>query len=270
MQDSLSPALNELIFSNKNKGYGAYLLRTLYNKHLSVAIIIGTIAFTLAVASPIIYAALKPKEDIKKQQTMVIDYTLLAEPPSIDKKQEVVQVDAPPPLKSTIKFLPPIIKPDDQVQEEEIPTVEQLQEVEAGTETREGQAGGVDYSLMEVNEPTAEIVKEPEPVKEEVFTYVEEMPSFPGGNEALMTFLVQNIQYPEIAKRAGVEGRVFVSVVVKSNGQIGDAQVVKGIGAGCDEEALRVVKMMPKWAPGKQNGNSVTVRVSIPILFKLN
>lgn len=270
-QFSYKTDLNELIFANKNKEYGAYKLRKKYKAYLTIAMWTAIVLFVLGTAAPIILSKLTPKEDLSKlNRKKIVQITDLAEPPSIDKKQEIQQqVEAPPPLKSTIKFLPPVVKPDEQVTEEYIPTVEELHDVDPGAKTQEGQEGGIDYSLIEVQETKEEIV-EPEEKKEEAFSYVEEMPSYPGGEEALMQFIYSNVQYPEIAKRAGVEGKVFVSFVVEKNGSITEVRVAKGIGAGCDEEAVRVVRMMPGWKPGKQNGKSVRVRVLIPFTFKLN
>ncbi len=260
--------INEIIFLRKNKEYGAYILRKLYSKFLTYAVIIACSAFTLAVSSPLIIAYLKPKEEITAKKKINLLYTELAEPPSIDKKQEVVPVDAPPPLKSTMKFTPPVIKPDEQVVDEYIPTQEELKTVDPGTKTQQGDPTGVDYSLIDVEEEEAPVeeVKEEKP---EVFTFVEEMPSFPGGNEAFLSYVASNIQYPEIAKRAGVEGKIFVSFIVGKDGGVSNVEVVKGIGAGCDEEAVRVIRSMPKWNPGKQNGRPVLVKVSVPIIFRL-
>jgi protein TonB len=259
--------LDEVIFEKKNKEYGAYKLRKAYKLYLASALWIAIIAFFLGTAGPVIYNKIAPKPEVKiKKRTISI--TELSEPPSIGEKKEVVEVDAPPPLKSTIAFLPPVIKPDEQVTEEYMPTIEELKNVDPGATTQQGVEGGVDYSLLEVQD-APKVVQEEAEEKAEVFTYVEEMPSFPGGQEELLTFLAENIKYPEIAKRAGVEGKIFVSFVVAKSGKITDIQMVKGIGAGCDEEAIRVVRMMPEWKPGKQNGAPVNVRVSIPIVFKL-
>ena len=95
------------------------------------------------------------------------------------------------------------------------------------------------------------------------------MPQFPGGSSELLKFFAQNIIYPEIAKRAEVEGKINLSFIVDKNGSISDIQIVKGIGAGCDEEAVRILKMMPRWSPGKQNGKPVLTRINIPVVFKL-
>ena len=206
-------------------------------------------------------------EEVKKVKRKIVKISELAEPPSIGEKKAVEKVEAPP-LKSTIAFLPPVVRPDEQVTEEYIPTVEELKNVDPGAKTQQGVEGGVDYSLLEVEETVEEkVVKEEK--KEEPFSFVEEMPSYPGGNDELLGFFASNIQYPEIAKRAGVEGKVMVQFVVEKSGDITEIAVLKGIGAGCDEEAVKVARMMPRWTPGKQNGKPVRVRMVIPIHFRL-
>jgi len=95
------------------------------------------------------------------------------------------------------------------------------------------------------------------------------MPSFPGGDQELYKFLSENIRYTEIAKRAGIEGKLILQMTISSNGKINDIIIVKGLPAGLDGEAIRVIRSMPNWIPGKQNGRPVNVRVSIPIVFKL-
>lgn len=96
------------------------------------------------------------------------------------------------------------------------------------------------------------------------------MPEFPGGMEAMMHFLSDNIRYPEKAKDDNIEGRVFIQFVVEKDGSIGEVKLLRGIGGGCDEEAIRVVKAMPKWTPGQQDGKAVRVYYTLPIFFKLD
>jgi len=105
--------------------------------------------------------------------------------------------------------------------------------------------------------------------EEEVFMIVDQMASFPGGEEALFNFLRDNIKYPEEAKLKGIEGTVYVSFVVMADGSVQKAKVVRAIGGGCDEEALRVVNLMPKWTPGEQSGKSVSVQYNLPLSFNL-
>ncbi len=113
-----------------------------------------------------------------------------------------------------------------------------------------------------------EVIEE-EVVEQEIFTIVETMPSFPGGQEKLMQYLATNIKYPQIARESNVQGRVYLSFVVEPDGSVSNVKVLRGIGAGCDEEAMRVVKAMPKWSPGKQRGKSVRVSYNLPVNFKL-
>ncbi len=106
-------------------------------------------------------------------------------------------------------------------------------------------------------------------VEAEIFTVVEAMPEFPGGMAKLMGFLGKNIKYPPLAKESGIQGRVFINFVVEPNGQISNVKVLRGIGGGCDEEAVRVVNSMPKWKPGMQRGKPVRVSYNLPVKFTL-
>ena len=113
-----------------------------------------------------------------------------------------------------------------------------------------------------------EIVEE-EVVEQEIFQIVEEMPAFPGGEGKLMEYVAKNIKYPQIARETGIQGRVFVGFVVEPDGSISNVKLLRGIGGGCDEEAMRVIKSLPKWKPGKQRGKAVRVSYQIPVFFKL-
>lgn len=106
-------------------------------------------------------------------------------------------------------------------------------------------------------------------VDEGVFVMVEKMPEFPGGNEAMAQYIINNIKYPEQAKKENISGKVYVSFVVEKDGSISRVKVIKGIGGGCDEEALRVVRKMPKWEPGTQHGKPVRVQYTLPLNFKM-
>ena len=105
--------------------------------------------------------------------------------------------------------------------------------------------------------------------KDSVFSVVEKMPYYPGGTDKLIRFIVSNIKYPADAKAKGIEGKVFVKFIVKKDGTISNVSIIRGIGSSCDEEAIRVVKLMPKWIPGEQKGEKVDVEFNLPIKFKL-
>ena len=123
----------------------------------------------------------------------------------------------------------------------------------------------------EVEEYVAPVRQDEEESAEEtqIFMVVESMPEFPGGEPSLYKYLAENIKYPQMAKESGIQGRVFVTFVVERDGSVTDVRVLRGIGGGCDEEAIRVVKAMPKWTPGKQRGKSVRVQYNLPVKFTL-
>ena len=249
--------VDELIFAHKNKDYGSYKLRKSYKKYVTISMWIAIFIVLMVTTGPAIYRWINPEEVVEKKRK-VVQITQLEQPPSIGEEQEIEEIQAPP-LKSTIKFTPPVVKPDEQVQDEYMPTVDELKEVDPGAETQEGVEGGVDYSLIEVEEKVVEEEKAPT-----YFVAVEEMPEPIGGIKAIQ----EKISYPEIAKRAGVEGKVYILAFVDENGNVTKAQVLKGIGAGCDEAAQDAV-LQTKFKPGKQRGTPVKVQVSIPIVFKL-
>jgi len=251
-------SIDDLVFAKKNKEYGAYRLRKSYQKYLSIAMWIAIVIVILVTTGPTIYRMINPEEVATNKKRKVV-ITELAPPPSIGEKKEDIPIEAPPPLKSTIKFTPPVIKPDEQVQDDFV-TVDELKDVDPGLQTEEGSTAGVDYSLIETEEKVVED-KETAPT---YFVAVEEMPEPIGGIKAIQ----EKITYPEIAKRAGVEGKVYILAFVDENGNVTKAQVLKGIGAGCDEAALDAV-LKTKFKPGKQRGTPVHVQVSIPIIFKL-
>lgn len=111
--------------------------------------------------------------------------------------------------------------------------------------------------------------EEMEEEEAQIFTVVESMPQFPGGDAALLTYLGENIKYPRMALESGIQGKVFVTFVVEKDGHISDVRVLRGIGGGCDEEAIRVVQSMPQWTPGRQRNMAVRVQFNLPVRFIL-
>jgi protein TonB len=120
-----------------------------------------------------------------------------------------------------------------------------------------------------VEEYHAPVSEEKEVEETEIFTVVEESPGFPGGDEARIKFLQENIKYPTMARESGIQGTVYVTFVVEKGGNVSDVKILRGIGGGCDEEAIRVIRAMPRWNPGKQRGKSVRVQFNMPIKFTL-
>lgn len=122
---------------------------------------------------------------------------------------------------------------------------------------------------LELDDYVPPEIEEEEVVEEEIFLIVENQPEFPGGDVGRLKYLRDNIKYPQLAKETGIQGSVYITFVVEPDGRVSNVQVVRGIGGGCDEEAIRVVKNMPKWKPGSQRGRNVRVRFSMPIKFTL-
>ncbi|MCS6821102.1 MAG: TonB family protein [Microscillaceae bacterium] len=261
-----------LVFDNRNKLYGAYILRKSYNDKIIIAMI-ATIIFAVTVlAGPVIYKYLV-KEDVIEKKKEIKVAVKLAPPPPMDPKlppPPPVPPPPPPPKISTVKFVPPEPEEDEKVQEEP-PKIEDLKNKQISTETVKGDDNVNPDNVIVVDEPTnqAGSVIGAQPQEEEPFIVVEQMPEPPGGMAAFMKYLSKNINYPAQARRNGVEGKVFLSFVVAPDGSIKDITLLKGIGAGCDEEAIRVLSNSPKWTPGKQSGRAVPVKYTLPVVFKI-
>jgi protein TonB len=175
---------------------------------------------------------------------------------SEDDIEIVPQTNQAPPPPPPPPPPPEVIEVDDDEELEEEPEIFE-QEFELEQEIEE--------PVYVEPEPPA-----PEPEEPDFFVVVEDMPEFPGGEADMYKWLGKNIKYPQVAKENGIEGKVFVRFIVNEKGKVQDAQVLRGIGGGCDEEALRVVKDMPAWKPGKQRGKPVRVQFTIPIHYQLN
>lgn len=253
----------DIIFENKHKAYGAYMLRKKYNAIVVKAAVIASGTLLLGLSLPAIIGAFEPEGSEEKQELVAtVQYMELAPPPPIQKEM------APPPPKApevqkVVKYVPPKVTKEEVVEEKELPTMEEIKNNQIGTVDVEGKEG------LTVENPV--VVEEGNGLAtEEVFDFVEESPEYPGGMEALGKFLQKNLRYPARANRMGIEGTVYVSFVVDQNGLINAVEVKKGIDASCDEEAARVISKMPPWKPGKQRGQAVKVRYIMPIKFKLN
>ena len=264
-------SLNDIVFEGRNKAYGAYVLRRLYQRHVTRALVIATAVFLLLIAFPLISQYLKdrlPKEPKKNLQENV----LMDAPPLDDTKPPPPppppEAPPPPPPKlTTIKFTPPVVKKDEEVKKEEVPDQEELKEKTVATVTVQGNTNAPDLSeLSGDGDKVVEAV-----VENKVYTYVEQMPQLPGGggNTAIVAAIQKATKYPSLALRNQVEGRIFVSFTVNAEGNVSDVKVVKGLGSGLDEETMRAVKTLPKFIPGKQNGRAVSVSFTVPITFKI-
>ncbi len=277
--DLYDPKWVDMVFAGKNKEYGAYQLRKGTSGRNIKSLLILVIAAAL-VGGFLAWKVIEQKQaeeqqaymeamELAKLQQQAKKEEKKKEPvkPKIEPKKEI------PVARETQKFTAPVIKKDELVKEEnQVKQMDKLDEkVAVGTENK---AGVKDRTVEAVRSEIAVAAPPPPPapkpeVATKVFDVVEEMPSFPGGNAALMSYLSSNTKYPVVAQENGVQGRVIVSFVVERDGSISDVKVARSVDPSLDREAQRVVKSMPRWSPGKQNGSTVRVKYTVPVVFRL-
>jgi len=252
---------NEIVFADRNKEYGAYVLRKEYNKRVSW-ILLGVFIFSLLLFGVKYYIDTRPKE-VEKPIDMTNIVVDLTPPPPQEEQPPPPPPPPPPPVVEMVKFTPPVIK-DDAVEEEPQKIQEEVKDVNVGTKDQEG-----DKDI--VAPPTETVAGPTEPAQPEIFTIVEEQAEFPGGMAELVKFIQKNLQYPPMAREAGITGKCVLRFVVNETGEISNVEVLKGVPGcpDCDKEAVRVVKAMPKWKPGKMTGKAVKCYFNLPINFKL-
>lgn len=267
--DIFKPEWLDVVFAGRNKAYGAYELRKSNPKTTNKAFFIGSVLFILAVSSPTIakWISGQMPED---EEAVKVTEVVLAPPPPVNEEAPPPPpiVEPPKPKVDQVKFPPPVVVPAEQVRDEEPPTVEELKVADPGQKTIEGDPN----ADIRIDEPVGEAPKEVAIVEDNNirdFASVEVLPKFPGGDDAFNKYLSRNIKYPPLARENNITGRVIVSFVVEKNGQLTDIKVLRGLGYGTDEEAIRVLKNTPKWSPGEQNGRPVRVQYTIPIFFQL-
>ncbi|MBR4897832.1 MAG: energy transducer TonB [Prevotella sp.] len=264
----------DLVFEGKNQAFGAYALRKDTGKRNLKALIL-TVATIVAIM--LLVAAKVAIENQLASRVAITDDVELSklaqkketkverkEPVKIEMEKQVVEK-----VKSSVKFTAPEIKKDNEVNpEDEIKSQDDLSK----TNTAIGSFGvkGNDEEGGEVLKAQQVAVDEaPKEEETKVFDVVEQMPSFPGGDAALMKFLSEHIKYPVVAEENGIQGRVIATFVVERDGSITDVKVIKSVDPSLDKEAIRVLKSMPKWIPGKQNGSAVRVKYTVPVTFRL-
>ena len=248
--------LDEIVFRDRNKEYGAYYLRRINKKYTTRSLMIGVAALLLAVLIP--FFVFKQARSVNVEKTVGAEFTELKRAPE----------DAPPPpppppppaeMEQKVKFTAPVVTTDTV---EETSSLLNQDELNASSVTV---APITEEQEIVVEETENKVIEQQAPV----FTIVELMPGYNGGEEAMYKYLSDNIKYPQVAKETGIQGNVIVTFVVEKDGTITDVRILKDIGGGCGEEALRVVKAMPRWNPGKQNGVPVRVQFNLPIRFTL-
>ncbi|MEO5910498.1 MAG: energy transducer TonB [Pelobium sp.] len=269
----------DLVFENRNQSYGAYVLRRDSGNYLKRALLIAISIF----AGSILLSAFTNRnfnKDPKVKITTVIDttavdLTAILEPEKPKKEEPKVEQSLPKQQVEDLRQVKLIanIKPvNDVLATAEIPTIEDVNKSLIGMNTNEGKDASEGINSPSENKlgTGGNGIKEEgsnEPVN---VNLLEVYPEFPGGMEAWAKFLNKNLRYPYTAQENNIQGRVTVSFVVERDGEITNLKVIRGIGAGCDEEAMRVIKKSPLWKSGVQNGRKVRVSYVMPIVFKMN
>ena len=270
----------DLVFEGKNKDFGAYVIRTESTKRHNKAVlwsIIGTIIFGL-----LAFGYVKASQYIEERRIaewgeqidVIVDMSQEAEDP--EPEQERLEQEKPEVLQdvlNSIKVTELQIVEDNEVnREDEILSqdeIEQTNKAFGQTNVDNGQDDRTQFQTA-VEEVVVEKKEEkPKEVKEEIHTLVEQMPQFPGGDAALMKYLSSHINYPPMAAENNVQGKVILQFVVEKDGRVGEVKIARSVDKDLDKEAIRVVKSLPKFTPGRQNGYPVRVWYTLPVNFKL-
>jgi len=254
MDDKTITCWDDLCFEHRHKGYGAYVLRYLYPFYLTISVFAVIFFFVTGVVGPRLLEEKQAQESDKKVK--VIDYTELKAAPPIEKIEL--------PKAAVAKYVAPKVVEEEVKPEEEVPTITQATAAVDTTivETPIQQEEKVEVVVVEPPAPEPE--PEPEPVPDVI-----KDPEFPGGQKELTKWLSKHLEYPSMAQRMGIEGKVLVEFTVDENGKISDAVVIEGIHKLCDNEALRLVKSMPAWIPGEKNGVKTRTKYRLPVRFVL-
>lgn len=259
----------ELVFEGKNHDFGAYEMRRDSAARHNKAMLIVTILAIVVILLPSIIRFVAPKKEAEEKMTEVT--TLSKLPPAEVKQEEFKKPDAPPPppLKSSLKFTAPVIKKDEEVPaEEEMKTQEEVTQSKVAISIADVK-GNDEIHGQDIADLREVAQEKPKEEVEEIFMAAEQMPQFPGGPAALQEFLAKNLRYPPIAAENGISGTVVVRFAVWKDGSIRNIEVLSPVDRSLDEEAVRVIKSMPNWIPGKQNGNNVSVYFTAPVRFQL-
>lgn len=274
--DLIDNKWSDLMFENRNKEYGAYVLRRQTGRRNVASIVAVLIMFACVMIYMVAKNAYDEYQKTHQINDQVTELSALkqekkeakVERKEIVKQQEVEKVVEK--VKSSVKFTAPVIKKDDEVApEDELKTQDEIMDSKVAVGFANVVGNDENGEVLKAKEVIATEPVKPKEEENKVFDVVEQMPSYPGGNGALMQYLSKNIKYPVVAEENGIQGRVICTFVVERDGSVTDVRVAKSVDPSLDKEAVRVVSSMPKWIPGKQNGSAVRVKYTLPVTFRL-
>jgi periplasmic protein TonB len=251
-----SQSLDDLAFEGRNKSYGSYYLRRKYLKYVTSSLAMAIIILVLMAVIPFVVYYFQGSDTILREEDMyMVDYTFM---PAPDEDMSALARSLPKPVQEAEQA--PVVV--DSIKEpDKKPSTEPLPVDEKTEETPKTDSAGTGNTKNAPGEGTGS--------ETGVYTIIDVYPRFPGGDEARLYFLRNNIRYPESALKNGIQGVVMLIFIIEQDGSVSDVKVNKGIGGGCDEEAMRVTRIMPRWEPGKRSGRAVRVMVRMPIVFKI-
>lgn len=268
--------LDEIVFEGRNKAYGAFDLRQTYPTHVRRALGTALLLFAVLAAAPGIVRRLMPEHKVVMPPVEIEHDLAQVKFKPIDEPKPVTPPAAASGVRVPTQELATRVVSDADAKPKPEPTTTPPADALFSTTTTTGPGeistdGLLDPNAVPGDGKSTLDISTPATGngREEVFITAEKMPKFAGGDAAMVEFLRRNMHYPALALRNQVEGKVFVSFTVSATGEIVDVQILKGLGSGTDEEALRVVKKMPAWEPGAQNGHPVAVRYTLPITFHI-
>jgi len=249
-----TPEFDDIVFEHRNKEYGAYVLRKQYKRNVTIALTIGTVLILIATLTPFIMASVSANQKARALNDVVVT---MEKPPEDDVPPPPPPPPPPPEEQAVqqVKFVAPVVVDSVVETKNVMTTMEEVKDVVKD-----------DVPVLVQETPKEEVVEE---APKEVFFIVEEMPEFPGGDEALRKYIAENVKYPNIARENDIKGKVYVRFCVTYKGHVDQVSIARGVDPALDEEAIRVVKSLPPWKPGKQRGKAVNVWYTVPINFQL-
>lgn len=268
--DLTSKSWCEMVFAGRNQSYGAYQLRAELGKRNQIALLVVVALIVAGLLVPLFLKLVIPKKQ-DETITEVTNFSRLKEAEvkdqHIKKVQPKEQKQEVQRIKSSIRFTAPVIKEDNQVNEaDEMKSQEALGKSQLAISIADVK-GNDELHGQDVADLKEVFTSKKEETK--VYTVVEQMPSFPGGEEALLRYIGSHIKYPSVALEQGIQGLVMLRFVVNPDGHVGEVQVLKSLDPYCDREAKRVVQSLPKFIPGKQQGRAVAVWYTCPVRFQI-
>ena len=275
--DLSSKEWRDIVFEGKNKEYGAYEIRKQsngrHNKAMIVVVVIIALVFALAFLVNTVIQSVEARPEDQTEQAMVEMVTEAPEEVAEEEEPQRIEEQKPEVIKeellNTVKMTEVAIVEDNQV-DEEIKSQDEIQQDDRAVGQVNEDRGVDDIINAQEHKEVVVVEEKTAPVEDnQVFTVVEQQPQFPGGEAALLKYVAEHIRYPAVAQENNIQGKVVVQFVVTKTGAVGEVKVVRSKDPDLDKEAVRVVKSLPNFVPGKMNGHAVNVWYTLPITFRL-